>query len=60
MLQTAQAKEKRARLVITDRAVSWLSARVPAFEAGFATFVERIGAERLSERQTGIAGTVIY
>lgn len=57
-LLLAQARDRQKRFVITDRAVSWLAERVPAFAAGFELFRTRSGARRLPAA-AGIDGYVI-
>ncbi len=57
-LLAMQQQQKGARLVITDRAVLWLTARVPSFAAAWPQFVKQAKAERLPAT-AGIDGVVV-
>ena len=57
-LLVAQARARQARFVVTDRAVQWLSERVPAFAAGFEQFRTALDARRLPA-DAGIDGFVV-
>lgn len=57
-LLRAQARQKGARLVVTDRAVAWLGEQLPAFAAAWPVFAQQTSAGRL-QPQTGVAGVAI-
>jgi hypothetical protein len=57
-LQLVEQRQKGARLVVTDRAVQWLTERLPAFGAGWSAFAQQAGAVRLPA-DAGIAGFVL-
>jgi len=51
-------RDRGAQLVVTDRAVQWLIARLPAFGAAWEAFGKQAGAVRLPA-EAGIAGVVV-
>jgi hypothetical protein len=53
-----ETRQKGARLVITDRAVQWMTAHVPAFGEGWSIFAETAGATRLGADR-GVTGWVV-
>ncbi|MCR9248339.1 MAG: hypothetical protein NXI31_25200 [bacterium] len=57
-LLVAREQQAGRRFVITDRAIEWMTARVPVFGAGLELFERQSGARRLSPA-TGIAGLVV-